>query len=191
MKSKPAHDPAQALPPRKELLYSGKHVQFVKLGNWEFADRPGISGIVAIAALTPEGEALLVEQFRPPVGKCVIELPAGLAGDIVGSEKEDLAEAAKRELLEETGYLAGEMVLLTEGPPSAGITSEVVTFFRAGNLVCKGAGGGDAHEKITVHRVPLAGANAWLENQRQSGKLVDPKVYAGLYFLFLHLGRIR
>jgi ADP-ribose pyrophosphatase len=69
----------------KEILYSGKHVQFVKIGNWEFADRPRISGIVVITALTPEGEVLFVEQFRPPVGKSVIELPAGLAGDIAGS----------------------------------------------------------------------------------------------------------
>jgi len=91
----------------KEVLYQGRHVDFVKVGNWEFADRPAISGIVAIAAVTPEGEALFVEQFRPPVGKLVIELPAGLAGDVSGSEKEELAEAAKRELLEETGYEAG------------------------------------------------------------------------------------
>src|SRR4051812_35310547 len=154
-------------PPRKELLYPGKHVHFVKLGNWEFADRPAISGIVVIAALTPEGEVLLVEQFRPPVGKNVIELPAGLAGDIAGSEKEELAEAARRELLEETGYEAAEMILLTEGPPSAGITSEVVTFFRAEGLVCKGTGGGDASENILLHKVPLAEANAWLDNQRR------------------------
>jgi len=101
----------------KQLLYSGKHVHFVKVGGWEFADRPHISGIVAIVALTSKGEALLVEQFRPPVGKSVIELPAGLSGDVAGSAKEELVEAARRELLEETGYEAGEMVFLTEGPP--------------------------------------------------------------------------
>jgi ADP-ribose pyrophosphatase len=191
MKSKARKPRAENAAPKKELLHSGKHVQFVKVGNWEFADRPGISGIVAIAALTPEGEAIFVEQFRPPIGRNVIELPAGLAGDIAGSEKEQLAEAAKRELQEETGYEAGEMIFLTEGPPSAGITSEVVTFFRAEKLVCKGSGGGDAHEKITVHKVPLAGVDAWLENQRQNGKLIDPKVYAGLYFLLFHLRGIR
>jgi ADP-ribose pyrophosphatase len=176
---------------QKELLYSGKHVQFVKVGNWEFADRPGISGIVAIAAMTPEHEVLFVEQFRPPVGKNVIELPAGLAGDVSGCEKEKLAQAAKRELLEETGYEAGQIVFHTEGPPSAGIASEIVTFFLATNLVCKGNGGGDAHEKIIVHKVPLAEADTWLENQRQQGKLIDPKVYAGLYFLLLHLRGVR
>jgi ADP-ribose pyrophosphatase len=168
---------------KKELLYSGRHIQMVKVHNWEFADRPNISGIVAIAAATEEGEVLLVEQFRPPVGKRVLELPAGLAGDISGSEKEELAEAARRELLEETGYDAEQMIYLTEGPPSAGITSEVVTFFRAEKLRCTGHGGGDASESITVHKVPLAIAEEWLDQQRRGGKLVDPKVYAGLYFL--------
>ncbi|MDB6035331.1 MAG: hypothetical protein JWM16_5669 [Verrucomicrobiales bacterium] len=166
-----------------EVLYRGKHIQMVRLGNWEFAHRPEISGIVAIVAATAEDEILLVEQFRPPVGKYVLELPAGLAGDLAGSEKEDLAEAAKRELLEETGYQAGQMTLLTEGPPSAGIASEVVTFFRADHLRSVGCGGGDHSENIIVHKVPLANAVAWLETQRQSGKLVDPKVFAGLFFL--------
>jgi len=169
--------------PSKELLYHGKHVDFVKVGNWEFTDRPGISGIVIIAAATAENELVLVEQFRPPVGKNVIELPAGLAGDIPGSEKEPLEAAARRELREETGYEAGEMIYLTEGPPSAGITSEIITFFRATNLRWKGSNGGDADENITVHKVPLAEATGWLAEQIKDGKLVDPKVYAGLHFL--------
>ncbi|HEY0455590.1 MAG TPA: NUDIX hydrolase [Verrucomicrobiae bacterium] len=168
---------------RKKILYTGKHVSFVRVGTWEFADRPSICGIVAIAALTPAREVLLVEQFRPPVGKNVIELPAGLAGDIAGSEHEELAEAAKRELLEETGYQAGEMRYLTEGPPSAGISSEVVTLFRASKLRCVHAGGGDDSEKIVVHKVSLTKAHQWLSKQLQNGKLVDPKVYSGLWFL--------
>jgi nicotinamidase-related amidase/8-oxo-dGTP pyrophosphatase MutT (NUDIX family) len=166
-----------------EVLYEGKHIQMVKVGNWEFAHRPGISGIVAIAAATPENEILLVEQFRPPVGKYVLEMPAGLAGDIAGSEKEELAEAAKRELLEETGYEAGKMTYLTEGPPSAGIASEVVTFFRAEQLRCVASGGGDHSENITVHKVPIHQVLTWLESQVKLGKLVDPKVFAGLFFL--------
>jgi nicotinamidase/pyrazinamidase len=175
---------SELLPPEpKEVLYQGKHIELVKIGHWEFADRPKISGIVAIAAVTPENEILLVEQFRPPVGKYVIELPAGLAGDIPGSEKEELSEAAKRELLEETGYQAGKMTYLTAGPPSAGITSEVVTFFLAEELRCVASGGGEPAENITVHKVPRMEAEAWLQKQSQSGKLVDPKVFAGLYFL--------
>jgi len=45
------------------------------------------------------------------------------------------------------------------------------------------AGGGVAGEHITVHAIPLAGVSDWLAAQAQTGRLIDPKVYAGLYFV--------
>jgi hypothetical protein len=53
-------------------------------------------------------ELLLIEQFRPPVGKVVIELPAGLTGDIESQESEESANPAPRELHEVTGCEAEE-----------------------------------------------------------------------------------
>ena len=53
---------------------------------------------VGIVAVTSDGRLLLVEQFRIPVGKNVIELPAGLVGDLPGQEEESLKLAAQREL---------------------------------------------------------------------------------------------
>lgn len=166
----------------KETLFQGRHLHLVRAGSWEYAERPGVTGIVGILAVTEERKLLLIEQFRPPVGRRVIELPAGLAGDLPQYQIESLATAAQRELLEETGYQAREMEYLVEGPPSAGITSEVLTLFRAHGLSKVNEGGGDATERIQVHEVPLAEVESWLKKRIAEGVMVDFKVYAGLYF---------
>ncbi len=165
------------------LQWQGKFLRVLKSGHWEYADRIGTTGAVAIVALTPEQELILTEQYRLPVNSRVIELPAGLAGDTPSTHKEVLAEAAKRELFEETGFVAGEMTELASGPPSAGLASEIVTFFRATALRWQGPGGGEGNEQIQVHRVPIKTVEAWLKERTEAGLLVDPKVYAGLYFI--------
>lgn len=163
-------------------LHAGRHLRLVTRNGWEFVERPGIHGIVVLVAVTPAGSLLLVEQRREPVDANVLELPAGLAGDEGSSPGEPLSAAARRELVEETGWDASEMERLAEGPPSAGVTSEIVTFFRARGLVRVGAGGGVDGEAITVHEIPLREAEAFLERRARDGVLVDPKVWAGLFF---------
>jgi len=165
-----------------ETAYEGKYLSVLKKGRWEYVARRNTTGVVIVLAVTPDGDLLLVEQFRPPVGTTVIELPAGLAGDIAGMEDEDLSVAARRELEEETGWTAETLIRLTSGPVSAGLTSEVVTFYRAENLSRIGEGGGDESEDITIHSVPLKDVPAFLAAREESGALVDPKVYAALYF---------
>src|SRR5262249_34388549 len=140
-------------------------------------------GIVGIVAVTDQQELLLIEQFRPPVNASVIELPAGLVGDEEGHHDEALADAAGRELLEETGYRASELVRLVAGTASAGISSEVVTLFRARGLTCQSQDLGVGGEKLTLHKVPLAQASAWLTQRIAGGAQVDLKVYAALFFL--------
>src|SRR5689334_6078705 len=120
--------------PQPETMCEGKYVRLVRQGKWEYAKRKGVSGIVGIVAVTNDRKLVLVEQERAPVGKRVIELPAGLAGDSAGHEREDLADAAKRELLEETGYEASELKRVAEGASSAGMTDEVITLFVARGL---------------------------------------------------------
>lgn len=167
---------------QRRILAEGKHLRLVQQGHWEFAERTKAKGAVVLVALTDDGRLLLTEQFRVPVGKPVIELPAGLVGDVAGEEAEDLEAAARRELLEETGYEAQNLRLVAEGPPTSGLASELVAFIVATQLKKVAAGGGDESEQIEVHAVELARVPAWLEEQALRGALIDPKVYAGLYF---------
>jgi ADP-ribose pyrophosphatase len=166
---------------QRETLYQGKYLALLKEGHWEYADRVGATGAAIILAVTPEEKLLVVEQFRIPARARTIELPAGIIGD--EGENESDAEAARRELLEETGYQASHIEELMKGPTSSGLTSETVTLFLAKNLKRIHAGGGVANEKITVHEVPLKNVNQWLDQKRAEGCLIDPKLYAGLYFL--------
>jgi ADP-ribose pyrophosphatase len=165
-----------------ETLFEGKFLRVKMSDRWEYVERVKTSGVVAVLAITERQELILIEQFRIPVGRRVIEIPAGLAGDIEGQETEELAIAARRELLEETGFEAREMAFLTEGPPSAGLSTEVVTFFRATGLKKVSDGGGDGTEAIQVHLVPLAQMDTWLDQKRNEGCLLDYKIYAALYF---------
>jgi ADP-ribose pyrophosphatase len=170
-------------PTPKTTVYSGKFLELVKEGQWEYVNRVGTTGAVIIVAVTGEQKFLLVEQYRIPVHARTIELPAGIVGDEPGGSAESLADAAKRELLEETGYATERIEALTTGPSSSGLTSEVVTLLLASGLTRVHAGGGVAHENITVHEVPLAHVHEWLAAKAATGLLIEPKIYAGLYFL--------
>jgi ADP-ribose pyrophosphatase len=164
-----------------EVLGAGRHLRLVRREGWEYAERVTGTGVVAVVAVTDDDRVVLTEQYRPPVRSPVIELPAGLVGDLPGALAEDLVTAARRELEEETGYAASALRLLGAGPSSAGLAAEVVSFLLATGLVRVGPGGGDATEAITVHEVPLAAVDAWLAGMVGQGRLVDPKVYAGLW----------
>ena len=167
---------------KSSIVYAGKHLQVCKCGTWEFARRPNVSGIVGIVAVTDKDELVLIRQYRPPLNCDVIEIPAGLAGDIAESEDESLLLAAKRELLEETGFRAGKMKLLTFGTSSAGLTNEVVHLFLATDLKRIADSQGDATEHITTHLVPLAKVENWIKRQQNSGAQIDLKVYSALHF---------
>jgi len=167
----------------KVILHKGKFLALVKEGHWEYADRTNATGAAIIVAVTDEQKLLLVEQYRIPVHARTIELPAGIIGDEPGSGDENHADAARRELEEETGYRAERMEALTLSPASSGLTSETVTLFLAAKLRRVGKGGGVAHEQITVHEVPLNEVHEWLATRAKAGFLIDSKVYAGLYFL--------
>jgi len=164
-------------------LYTGKFLALIKEGHWEYAHRTQASGAAIIVAVTNDQKLLLVEQYRIPLHARTIELPAGIIGDTADSDGERKDAAARRELLEETGYHAGHIEELTQGPASSGLASEIVTLFRATHLRRVGAGGGIGHEEIVVHEIPLEEVHQWLESRAAKGTLVDPKVYAGLYFL--------
>ncbi len=75
------------------------------------------------------------------------------------------------------------MEILASGPTSPGLSTEQVTFVRATGLRKVGAGGGVDQEDITVHEVPLQRITEFLKESSKRGALIDPKIFAGLYFL--------
>ena len=166
-----------------EILHEGRFIRLVRKGSWEFIERIGVTGIVGMVPVTDSGELVLVEQYRVPCSAPVIELPAGLVGDLSGQAQETFESAALRELEEETGFRASRLEFLMEGPNSAGSSSAKMALYRASGLLKVGPGGGDADENITVHVVPIQGIWAWLRAQQDRGRLLDPKILTGLWFL--------
>lgn len=167
----------------EETLYQGKWLTMKKRGRWEYAVRNNAGGAVIILAVTPDDKVVFVEQYRVSILANTIEMPAGLVGDIAGAEDEDVLIAARRELEEETGYRCGHLEFVHEGPSSAGMSTEMIAFVRAWDLVRVGAGGGDETENIIVHEVPRAEAGKWLFDRAKEGFSIDAKLFAGLWFI--------
>jgi ADP-ribose pyrophosphatase len=165
------------------ILHKGKYLDLIREDNWEYVRRTTCNGIVVIVPMTTDGKVIFVEQFRRPVEAHVIEWPAGLVNDKASHDPETMEAAARRELLEETGYEADHFSFLVRGPVSSGLSTEIITLYQALDVVKKGSGGGDATESIKVHEAPLKEADLWLYEMEKKGLLVDPKVYVGLYFL--------
>jgi ADP-ribose pyrophosphatase len=156
-----------------EIMWEGKFVTAKRQGKWEYVSRSrGIKAAVILAI--HEGHVLLVEQFRVPLGKNCIELPAGLIGDETADE--DPMEAAGRELEEETGYRAGRLEHLGEFHSSPGMVSESFHMIRAHDLVKVGEGGGVEGEGISVHRVAIDALTGFVAAKRAQGCAVDTKL---------------
>ncbi len=161
----------------EEVRWEGRFIVAKQRGRWEYVSRARNIGAAVILAIheSPDGSCvILVDQYRVPLGRRCIELPAGLIGD--DHQGEDGTLAAMRELEEETGYRAGHLENLGEFWSSPGMVSESFTLFRAHDLVKIGAGGGVEGEGIIVHRVPLDGFAHWLADRRAEGYAVDVKL---------------
>lgn len=164
-----------------EVVHSGRFIEFCQRGKWEFVRRRKNMAAVGIVAMTTEGELLLVQQYRPPIGCDAIEIPAGLIGD--DEANESIESAARRELLEETGYEAEGWRYLFGGPSSAGMADEQVHLVLAKDLRQVHAGGGVSGEKITIHRVRLDQLDGFLKAKQAEGVQVDLKVRLAECFL--------
>ncbi len=165
----------------KKIVWKGSFMSAVEITyrdargavrTWEALERVGIGGIVVMVGITPAGTVILEKQFRPPLGRDVIELPAGLV-----EPGENMEEAAKRELIEETGWSAQKLEFLAEGPISTGASTESLRAYLCTGLVHVGKNGGDDNEIIEVIEVPLGNAQEFLQDRQKQGVLVDLKVY--------------
>ena len=161
----------------EEIMWSGKWITAKRRGQWEFVTRAG--GIKAAVILPIDGDdVILVEQYRVPLGARCLELPAGLIGDEEGSADEDPLAAAKRELIEETGFAAARWEDCGTFFSSPGMTGESFTLLKATGLTRVGEGGGVPGENITVHRVPLASVAQSIAAFRAAGLAIDVKLLA-------------
>ena len=160
----------------EDIRWQGRFITAKTRGRWEYVSRArGIKAAV-ILAVTPDDEVVLVEQFRVPLGRPCVELPAGLIGDDAGGEGEAAATAAMRELEEETGYHATRMEVLGEFYSSPGMVSECFTLLKATGLEQVSEGGGTEGENITVHRVALRDLSRFVAEWRRAGHAVDVRI---------------
>jgi ADP-ribose pyrophosphatase len=159
----------------EQIEWDGEFVQVKRRGKWEYAGRPGGMRAAVVLAIDA-GEVILVEQYRVPLGKFCLELPAGLIGDEEGSGADDALSTAAKEMEEEAGYHAAHFEELGEFYSSPGMLSESFTLVKATGLTRTGDGGGTHNEQITVHRVPLERVSEFVGECRERGMGMDVKM---------------
>jgi ADP-ribose pyrophosphatase len=157
-----------------QTMWTGKWIVAKRQGRWEYVSRARGIRAVVILAIDTEGRVLLLDQYRVPIGRRCLELPAGLIGDEHADETVEIA--AVRELEEETGFTAGRVEVVGEFFSSPGMVSESFTLVRAHDLRRVSEGGGTEHEDILVHAVPLAEVPAFVAAKRAEGLAVDVKI---------------
>jgi ADP-ribose pyrophosphatase len=180
----------------KKIVWEGKFIRGVlikyidssgTIREWESFERVNCKGIVAVVPVTDNEEVLLIRQFRPAVNGYVIEFPAGL-----NDKGDTLQEAARRELLEETGYTAKKIVFLTEGPLSSGASGEILTAYLANGLALnqvqgQGVGKRDETEDIEILKVPIKKVESRLSVLRSEGNYIDLKIFGLIELAKKHL----
>jgi ADP-ribose pyrophosphatase len=157
----------------EETVWKGRFLEMKKRGRWEYVGRVGGVQAAVIIAIDA-GHLLLIEQYRVPLGRLCLELPAGLVGD--ESEGETVEMSAARELEEETGYRPANCTQLGTFYASPGMVSECFTLVRAEGLTRVGEGGGTPDENIIVHRVPMATIPDFIAERRAAGVAIDVKL---------------
>lgn len=173
----PARDPDADKPER--IAWQGKFITAKTRGRWEYAGRArGIraAAIVAIDDSEAERHVILVEQYRVPLGRYCLEIPAGLIGDEEGGMDESPEDAARRELEEETGYRASHMELIGDFHSSPGMVTESFSLMRATGLEKVSDGGGVDGEDIAVHRVALSDLAQFVAGKRARDVAIDVRI---------------
>jgi len=164
-----------------KVEWEGKYIRVVRDGTWEYVERcAGVHAAVILAE--HDGKVILVEQYRVPLGRRCLELPAGLVGD---EDDKGIEDTAIKELEEETGFTASRVEMLGEFHSSPGMVAEGFTLVRAQGVRRIGDGGGTEHEEIEVHLIPRTEIAGFVEQKRREGCAVDVKMLLLLASNFL------
>lgn len=154
---------------RKITRWEGKYLRLVTEGTWEYVERRG--GMTAVVLLAEhDGKIILVEQYRTPLGRRCIELPAGLVGD---EGDHSIEETALKELEEETGFRATGVETIGEFHSSPGMVAEGFTLVRMTGVT---PGGAKSEEDIAVHLVERDKIADFVAHCRGEGLAVDVKM---------------
>ena len=165
------------------LVYEGGfirvHKDSVMLPDGALSSREYIThpGAVAVLAMLDNGNLVIERQYRYAPQREFIELPAGKI-----DHGEDILICAKRELLEETGYVAKEWIHLTTAWPCIGYADERMEYFLARGLVHQGSKLDDG-EFLEVFELSLPEAIEWI----RLGKINESKTIVGLFWLEKYL----
>ncbi len=157
----------------EEIVWQGRYMTARRRGAWEYVGRARGIGAAMILALE-DGHVLLVEQWRVPLQRRCLELPAGLVGD--DAEGESVEASAARELEEETGWRPCHIEVIGEFASSPGLVSETFTLVKASGLTKVSDGGGIDGENITVHRVAVSEIAAFVDSKRTEGVVIDARL---------------
>jgi ADP-ribose pyrophosphatase len=173
----------------RRVLHKGRYLTFrvdrVRRADGSIATRDvcGHPGAVAILALDPTENVLMVHQWRHPADGVLLEIPAGTLDivDEAAGTVEDPAIAAPRELEEETGMRAASWELLTSFWTAPGFATELMYLYLARGLTFAQADrrGPDEDERLRVSAIPWRVAVAMAE----AGEIRDAKTLIGLLWL--------
>lgn len=167
----------------KEQIFSGKvidlYVEDAELPNGKTSKREIVKhpGAVAVLAVTDEGKIIMVKQFRKPLERTIVEIPAGKL-----EKGEEPEYTALRELEEETGYTAKKLTKITAFYTSPGFADEIVHVFLAEELsVLEEKRELDEDEFVEVMEVTLEDALKLVESR----EVYDAKTAYAIQYLQL------
>ncbi|KKI54401.1 MAG: NUDIX hydrolase [Staphylococcus equorum] len=166
----------------KESIYKGAiidlEVHDIELPDGQTSKRELVyhNGAVAVCAINPDNQVILVRQYRKPAEKTLLEIPAGKL-----ELNEERESAAKRELEEETGYIAENLELITEMYGSPGFSNEKISIYLAKDLKI-GEMNLDDDEFIEIETYNIDEITSMLQNQ----EIEDAKTIIALQYLLLN-----
>ena len=130
-----------------------------------------------IIALTKDGEVVMIEQFRHGIEEVILEIPGGMIDD-----GEDVETAARRELLEETGFSSDKFILLGKSHPNPAIQNNTIYHFLALDCEKTDDTAFDEHESVSTKLVAFDEVEKLIER----GNITHSLVIAAFHYLSIY-----